>query len=312
MMRKFIYSVVILAVVFSLGVVAPPGFVKAGTNPDYQLIIQDPDEALDDGLDLKDIYAAVVDETSLYIKGVTYGDWSSVFKFWVIFMDVDQDTNTGATDEDKVVKDNYPEGVHGIGADYAAWVGYWNYVSPWGGNQWDHNNKIYYSSYNMDDETHTFEIVIPLSGIGNPTAIDIVGYTEDFSGPYDYAPDDGYATYPINQLIEIAVDIKPGSEPNSINLGSKGVVPVAVLTTDDPEFDATTVDPETVKFADAVPKHWTSEDVDEDGDIDLLFHFKIQELNLTESSEDATLTGETFGGDKITGTDLVRIVPAKS
>jgi len=82
MTRKLVYSVVILAVVFSLGVVAPPGFVKAGTNPDYQLIIQDPNEALDDGLDLKDIYAAV-DETSLYIKGVTYGDWSSVFKFWV-------------------------------------------------------------------------------------------------------------------------------------------------------------------------------------------------------------------------------------
>jgi hypothetical protein len=103
------------------------------------------------------------------------------------------------------------------------------------------------------------------------------------------------------------IDIKPGSDPNSINLNSRGVVPVAVLTTDD--FDATTVDPVTVLFAGASPLRWAMEDVDGDGDMDLLFHFKTQELGLDENSTEAILTGSTFGGQPIQGTDTVNIVP---
>lgn len=107
--------------------------------------------------------------------------------------------------------------------------------------------------------------------------------------------------------LEITIDIKPGSYPNSINLKSRGVVPVAILTTD--EFDAASVDPATVLFAGASPLRWVLEDVDYDGDMDLLFHFKTQELNLTESSSEAMLTGYTFGGLYIQGTDTVNIVP---
>jgi parallel beta-helix repeat protein len=109
-------------------------------------------------------------------------------------------------------------------------------------------------------------------------------------------------------LVEVTIDIKPGSDPNSINLGSKGVVPVAVLTTDD--FDASDIDPDTVLFADAPPVRWTLEDVDGDGDMDVLFHFKVQELSLDATSTEATLTGETLDGVQIEGTDTVTIVPA--
>ena len=109
--------------------------------------------------------------------------------------------------------------------------------------------------------------------------------------------------------VGVEIDIKPGSDPNSINLNSKGVVPVAVLTTDD--FDASTVDPDTVVFAGATPVRWTLEDVDGDGDLDMLFHFKVQELDLTWASTEATLTGNTLGGQPISGTDTVRIVPPK-
>jgi len=42
----------------------------------------------------------------------------------------------------------------------------------------------------------------------------------------------------------VEIDIKPGSYPNSINLDSGRVVPVAILTT--PDFDASIVDPGTV------------------------------------------------------------------
>jgi len=110
-------------------------------------------------------------------------------------------------------------------------------------------------------------------------------------------------------LYEVEIDIKPGSDPNSINLKSKGVIPVAVLTTDD--FDSSNIDPATVIFSDAQPVRWVIEDVDDDGDLDLLFHFKTQELNLTKSSTEATLTGWTYGGNPIEGTDTVNIVPKK-
>ena len=108
-------------------------------------------------------------------------------------------------------------------------------------------------------------------------------------------------------VIPVLIDIKPGSDPNSINLKSNGVVPVAVLTSDD--FDASTVDPATVLFADASPLRWTREDVDGDGDGDLLFHFRTQELNLDENSTEAVLIGDTTDGLHIKGTDGVNIVP---
>ena len=118
-----------------------------------------------------------------------------------------------------------------------------------------------------------------------------------------------YLAAPEISIEEVEIDIKPGSYPNSINLKSKGVVPVAVLTSVD--FDATTVDPATVQFAGASPLRWTLEDVDDDGDEDMLFHFKTQQLNLDENSTEATLTGQTNDGGGISGTDEVRIVGSR-
>jgi hypothetical protein len=118
----------------------------------------------------------------------------------------------------------------------------------------------------------------------------------------------GLLTTPSAQaVIAVSIDIKPGSCPNSINLRSRGVVSVAVLTTE--TFDATTVDRDTVLFAGAAPLTWALEDIDGEGDIDLVFKFKVQELDLTASSTDAALTGETFSGNPLEGTDSVRIVP---
>jgi len=110
-------------------------------------------------------------------------------------------------------------------------------------------------------------------------------------------------------LVDVDIDIKPGSFPNSINLNSKGRVPVAILTT--AVFDALTVDPVTVAFgpAGAAPVRWAAEDVDYDGDLDLVLHFKTQETGIVAGDTEATLTGETFGGAPISGTDSVRTIP---
>jgi hypothetical protein len=108
-------------------------------------------------------------------------------------------------------------------------------------------------------------------------------------------------------VVDISIYIKPGGNPNRFNLKSKGVVPVAVMTTDD--FDASTIDPETVLFAAVAAVRWTEEDVDFDGDLDLLFHFKTQELKLDKDSTVETLTGFTYDGQAIKGTGRVNIVP---
>jgi hypothetical protein len=107
--------------------------------------------------------------------------------------------------------------------------------------------------------------------------------------------------------VAVSVDIKPGSYPNSINLQNKGVVPVAVLSTS--SFNASIVDPSTVEFAGASPVKWTLKDVNGDGAADLVLHFNTKDLtDLTGSSTQATLTGTTYGGTLITGTDTVKIV----
>ncbi len=111
----------------------------------------------------------------------------------------------------------------------------------------------------------------------------------------------------VSSMITIKIDIKPGSSTNPINLGAKGVIPVAVLTTK--EFNAATLDPKTVLFAGAKPLKWSKKDVDYDGDIDLLFQFDVKKLQLTKTSVEATLTGNTFEGHQVQGTDRIKVVP---
>jgi len=116
---------------------------------------------------------------------------------------------------------------------------------------------------------------------------------------------------PCKQTIHVEIDIKPGSDLNPINLKSNGVIPVAVLTTDD--FDATTVDAATVRFGPekAEQEHYALEDVDNDGDLDMILHFRTQDTGIGPDDDEAILTGETLNGDYFTGTDSIRIVPQK-
>ena len=110
--------------------------------------------------------------------------------------------------------------------------------------------------------------------------------------------------------LDAAIDIKPGSEENSINLKSKGVVPVAILTTED--FDALNVDSNSVIFAGASPAMWHIEDVDGDGDSDMLLQFKTEELSdLSTAGTEAVLTGTTLDGIAFSGTGTVKIIPGK-
>lgn len=78
----------------------------------------------------------------------------------------------------------------------------------------------------------------------------------------------------------VLIDVMPGSDLNPVNLVENGVIPVAILTTD--SFDASWVNASTVVFAGASAVHSALEDVDGDGDLDMILHFEIQETNLAE------------------------------
>jgi len=111
---------------------------------------------------------------------------------------------------------------------------------------------------------------------------------------------------------DAGIDVKPGSDDNPVNLTSKGVIPVAIYTTEG--LDAAGVDVATVVFgpAEASPVHAALEDVDEDGDLDLILHFRTQETGIAAEDTSVTLSGSTTGGTAFTGTDSIKIVPSKA
>jgi hypothetical protein len=123
--------------------------------------------------------------------------------------------------------------------------------------------------------------------------------------------------------VDVDIDIKPGSFPNSINVKSKGLLPVAILGSAD--FDAEQVDPETVRLSWAgisgipgvSPLRWNWEDVNDDGFLDLGLKYSMGDLmtvtitNEPPGSLMMTVMGnlkEEHSGTPIEGYDTVRII----
>ena len=113
-----------------------------------------------------------------------------------------------------------------------------------------------------------------------------------------------------NNVIDVSIDIKPGSGRNPINLKSRGNIPVAILTSE--TFDATQVNWETVRFgpSGATESHQRVhvKDADYDGDMDVVLHFKTRDTGILCGDTEASLTGETFSGEEFTGSDVIQIV----
>jgi hypothetical protein len=115
--------------------------------------------------------------------------------------------------------------------------------------------------------------------------------------------------------LQVSIDIKPGDYPNTINLGSKGVVPVAIFGSE--ALRADQIDPLSVTLAGATVKlrgkgtPMTSiSDINEDGHDDLTVHVSTDTFTLSDADQIAVLQGNTYGkAIYFTGTDTVRIVP---
>ena len=97
--------------------------------------------------------------------------------------------------------------------------------------------------------------------------------------------------------VTVTIDVKPGDSVNKINLSSKGLLPVAVLSITG-GFDASQFTPEKANLGDASvgmscegaeAVRWRYEDVNGDGLVDLVFFFKVQELRLSLTTTTTTV-----------------------
>jgi hypothetical protein len=162
-------------------------------------------------------------------------------------------------------------------------------------HEWATINEYYYEA---EADTLTFDFIVRnYSGTNdpetNPTGL-LFDASIDYSCP-----------------IEVAIDIKPGSDPSCFNNDGHGVIPVAILGSAD--FDVYTIDPGTVQLEGLVvaAKGKSNkllaayEDVNGDGYTDLVIKIEDADGTFTQGSGYATLTGslsEEFGGTPIQGT----------
>ena len=185
--------------------------------------------------------------------------------------------------------------------------------------------------YDVEDPSH------PVS-IGGTNQFH-VGYDVNLVNGWVYVADGRDGLWVLPQQcgpapLPIAIDIKPDSDINPLQCRQPlhGVVPVAVLTTDG--FDAAELDPESVRFGpDAaepvrrpgggrneitglgrdrrspVGRIAIETDVDGDGDLDLLFHFRLADIGIECGMTQLTLTGMTRDGQAVEGTDFIRTNP---
>jgi len=137
-------------------------------------------------------------------------------------------------------------------------------------------------------------------GVDRPLDGDGDGISRCDAGPFEYEI----------PLITVSIDIKPDSYPNSINPYSRGVIPVAILGGED--LDMADIDETTLSLgpggARLAHRHAHFGDVNLDGIMDLMLHFRTQDTGIACGDESATLTGETVDGQPFEGTDSIQTV----
>jgi hypothetical protein len=115
-----------------------------------------------------------------------------------------------------------------------------------------------------------------------------------------------------------SIDIRPGSDSNPIHPSGKGNLPVAILGSH--TIDVLDVDVTTLAFGSngAAPSHDITKpgafedhlrDVNADGLMDLVSHYRIEDSGIEPDDVETCLTGETLDGTPFDGCDAVRSVP---
>ena len=141
---------------------------------------------------------------------------------------------------------------------------------------------------------------------GNPRIVEVTTPTVDI-GAYEYQP-------PAAILVEIYV--RPTINPNT-NPRARGVIPVVLLGNE--AFDVANVDVGTLRFGpgEAATSHDLTDtftyndhlqDVNLDGFMDLVGHYRTRESGITSGLDEASLTGATLDGSAFMGTDAITFV----
>lgn len=115
-------------------------------------------------------------------------------------------------------------------------------------------------------------------------------------------------------VVAVAIDIKPGSDPNCFNINGHGVVPVAVLGAED--FDVYEIDLSSLSFSGLEVRMRGNKgplcSVDysnDDAYLDLICHFEDDSDMWTVADGEASMTGNLLDGTAIEGTDSICVVP---
>ncbi|MDF9744523.1 FG-GAP repeat protein [Natrinema salsiterrestre] len=183
------------------------------------------------------------------------------------------------------------------------------YIFTRSDGQWSQETKL---AANDGDSIDQFGASVATNG---RTAI--IGATGD-EDPLGYYAGSAYVFG--QNRIQIEIEIKPDSDQNIINKNSKGLLPVAVLQTDD--FDPTKyLDESSVRFGNAEnvsvsnsegasPAHKNGhiEDVNNDGRNDFLFHFPIEKIDVGEGTFKGKLVAKRTDGTPLVGTETAEVL----
>lgn len=231
---------------------------------------------------------------SAYVFTCANGDWTQEAKLAADDGDAqDSFGSSAAIDGDTIfVGANGDEDPNGDNAGAA-------YVFTRAGGEWVQQTKL------AADNGDSFDNFGESIALENRTALIGAAGNED---PLGYAAGSTYVYW--KEQRKVTIDVKPGSDITPINSESRGVVPVAIIHTNN--FNPTTrIDVSSLRFGapdvidnggGATPVHGGHvEDVDGDGADDLVLHFPVEETEITGSDTAGKLVGETTDGAAIFG-----------
>ena len=178
---------------------------------------------------------------------------------------------------------------------------------------WNGDHKSFHLAIGAPGNWQDTEIILPTKD----RAVDVALAVNGMNSPGLAVTFDSKDVYYIENIpgpTTLLIDIRPGSLVNPVNLKSRGVLPVAVLGSE--ELDVSLIDPDTVTLEGVAPRvsgnsthFWSLQDVNGDSVLDLMLHFNLQELTIDPESVELTLEGLLTDGTAFKGSASIRIVP---